>query len=170
MSPWQLVLTLSTLFMLTHLYVRICIFLTCRKHLYDHIISLKQEVWASKTSLTLPLLIEVPVTNQNVSSHDMCIRGIDLASCLYNFLVYILDCSDVTAKKTFFILSSWITRHVHDQINHYKYYMTSDNVFSDWLTSLVTIFDKNIIFTSHDVRRSELITFIHIVWRNASWI
>jgi hypothetical protein len=48
--------------------------------------------------------------------------------------------------------------------------MTSDNVFSDWLTSLVTIFDKNIIFTSHDVRRSELITFIHIVWRNASWI
>jgi hypothetical protein len=74
--------------------------------LYDHIISLKQEVWASKTSLTLPLLIEVPVTNQNVSSHDMCIRGIDLASCLYNFLVYILDCSDVTAKKTFFILSS----------------------------------------------------------------
>jgi hypothetical protein len=25
-------------------------------------------------------------------------------------------------------------------VNHY--YMTSDNVFSDWLTSLVTFFDK----------------------------
>ena len=24
----------------------------------------------------------------------------------------------------------------------YVYYMTSDNVFSDWLTSLVTFFDK----------------------------
>ena len=36
-----------------------------------------------------------------------------------------------------------------DTITHI-YYMTSDNVFSDWLTSLVTIFDQ-----SRDVRRAE---------------
>ena len=28
--------------------------------------------------------------------------------------------------------------------NNNVYYMTSDNVFSDWLTSLVTIFDKTL--------------------------
>ena len=33
--------------------------------------------------------------------------------------------------------------------------MISDNVFSDWLTSLVTFFDKNVIFTSRDVTRGE---------------
>ena len=33
--------------------------------------------------------------------------------------------------------------------------MTSDNVFSDWLTSLVTFFDKNIQLTLCDVTRGE---------------
>jgi hypothetical protein len=37
--------------------------------------------------------------------------------------------------------------HEFVQNNEYKgnkliYYMTSDNVFSDWLTSIVTFFDK----------------------------
>ena len=32
--------------------------------LHDHIISLRGEVWAHKTSLTLPLVTEVPVPSQ----------------------------------------------------------------------------------------------------------
>ena len=30
--------------------------------------------------------------------------------------------------------------------NNNVYYMTSDNVFSDWLTSLVTFFDKTLYY------------------------
>jgi hypothetical protein len=33
--------------------------------------------------------------------------------------------------------------------------MTSDNVFSDWLTSLVTFFDKTLLITARDVTRGE---------------
>ena len=33
--------------------------------------------------------------------------------------------------------------------------MTSDNVFSDWLTSLVTFFDKNAKFKAQKVTRVE---------------
>ena len=43
----------------SHFYVRAGILLTCGKHLHDRIISLREEVWADKTSLTLPLSIEV---------------------------------------------------------------------------------------------------------------
>ena len=32
-----------------------------------------------------------------------------------------------------------------------NYYMTSDNVFSDWLTSLVTFFDNIQLITFHKV-------------------
>jgi hypothetical protein len=31
-----------------------------------------------------------------------------------------------------------------DAFDNHIYYMTSDNVFSDWLTSLVTFFDKTL--------------------------
>ena len=35
--------------------------------------------------------------------------------------------------------------------NNNVYYMTSDNVFSDWLTSLVTFFDNIQLMTFHEV-------------------
>ena len=40
------------------------ILLTCGKHLHERIISLREEVWVHKTSLTLPLFIEVSVPSQ----------------------------------------------------------------------------------------------------------
>jgi hypothetical protein len=43
------------------LYVRVGILLTCRMYLHDRIISLRGEVSAHKTSLTLSLFIEGPV-------------------------------------------------------------------------------------------------------------
>ena len=52
------------MFLITTLFaqdLRVCILFTCGKRLHDHIISLREEVWAHKTSLTLPLFIEVPV-------------------------------------------------------------------------------------------------------------
>jgi hypothetical protein len=45
------------------------ILLACRKHLHDCIISLRGEVWAHKTNLTLPLFIEVPVPRQESERH-----------------------------------------------------------------------------------------------------
>jgi hypothetical protein len=47
------------------------ILLTSRKHLYDRIIPLNEDVWAHKTSLTPPLFIELPV--QNHESQRLCI-------------------------------------------------------------------------------------------------
>ena len=45
----------------TQLYVTVGILLTNGKHLNYRIISLNCEVWAHKTSLIPPLVIEVPV-------------------------------------------------------------------------------------------------------------
>jgi len=39
------------------------------KYLHDHITSLKMEVWAHNTSLTLTLFIDVPVPGRAVSGH-----------------------------------------------------------------------------------------------------
>ena len=44
--------------------MRVNILHTCRKHLYDPIISLKREVWFQKTSFTPWCFIEVPVPSQ----------------------------------------------------------------------------------------------------------
>jgi len=43
-------------------YVRVGILLTCGKHVYGSIISLREEVWAHKISLSPTLFIEVPVS------------------------------------------------------------------------------------------------------------
>lgn len=45
------------------------ILLICWKHLHECIISVKGKCWAHKTSLTLPLCIEVPVPNPGESGH-----------------------------------------------------------------------------------------------------
>jgi len=42
--------------------------------------------------------------------------------------------------------------------------MTSDNVFSDWLMSLVTFFDKT-LYSPCVTSREVNITFIHLAWR-----
>jgi hypothetical protein len=48
-----------------YLYLKVSIVLTCGKHLYDDVIvSPRGEVYKHITSLTLPLLIEVPVPNK----------------------------------------------------------------------------------------------------------
>ena len=43
---------------------RVGILLTYEKHLYDRIISTRREMCVHKTTLTLSLLIEAPVPNQ----------------------------------------------------------------------------------------------------------
>jgi hypothetical protein len=61
---------------LTWLYVRIDLLLTCRKHLHNHITSLRGEVWAHKASLTLPLFIEVPVPSQESERSCIWVLGV----------------------------------------------------------------------------------------------
>jgi hypothetical protein len=50
----------------------------CVKHLYDHIISLRGEVRAHKTSQTTPplFIIEVPVSTQETDRSCICVLGV----------------------------------------------------------------------------------------------
>jgi hypothetical protein len=68
--------------LLVRLYVRVGILLSCGKHLHDRLISIRGEVWVHKSSLTLPLFIEMPVPSQESGRR---VRGIDLVS-FYAFL------------------------------------------------------------------------------------
>ena len=57
-----------------------------------YIIPLRGDAWAHKTSLTLPLFIEVPVPSQESEwSHIMCVRGINFAfvSTTFHFITCI---------------------------------------------------------------------------------
>ena len=76
----------------TRLYVMVGILLTCGKHWSDRIISLRREVWAYKTSLTLPLLIEVPVPGK-WAVMCLCVKSIDFAS-FYHFAACFWNSSD----------------------------------------------------------------------------
>ena len=57
------------------LYVRVGILFTYGKHLHDHIISQRGEVWAHTISLTPPLLIEVAASNQESEWSCICVLG-----------------------------------------------------------------------------------------------
>ena len=56
----------------SRLYVRISILLTFRKHLHDHIVSLRRKVGAIITRLTLQRFIEVPLPSEE--SDRSCIE------------------------------------------------------------------------------------------------
>ena len=58
------------------MYVKSGILLTFGKHLHDRIISVREEIWALKTSLTLPL-IEVTVPSQESEWSCICVWGIE---------------------------------------------------------------------------------------------
>jgi hypothetical protein len=62
------------------LCVRVGILLPSGKHLHNHIISLRGEVSAHKTSLTRSFLIEVHEPRQKNERSFICVRGIDFAS------------------------------------------------------------------------------------------
>ena len=79
------------------LYVRVGISLTCGKHLHNRIICLRGLV--HKTSLILPLSIEVSVAIQESGSSCMCVRYIDYAS-VYDFFVGFWNCSN---RVVFFV-------------------------------------------------------------------
>jgi len=55
----------------TQLYVRMTLYSHEKKHLHERIVSLREDVWANKTALTLLLVffIEVNVPSQQVSDH-----------------------------------------------------------------------------------------------------
>jgi hypothetical protein len=55
--------------MFVPLYVRVCILLTCGKHLRDHIISLRGEVCAHRANFSLPLLLRCLHQDSKVSGH-----------------------------------------------------------------------------------------------------
>ena len=64
----EYVLAIFTTTLLSQLYVKVNILHTCRKHLYDPIISPKREVWFQKTSFT-PLYLKCLYQARRVSDH-----------------------------------------------------------------------------------------------------
>jgi hypothetical protein len=78
-----------------YLYLKVSIVLTCGKHLYDDVIvSPRGEVYKHITSLTLPLLIEVPVPNKE--SGRSCIYVIEVSNLPLStvFVAVFRNCSD----------------------------------------------------------------------------
>jgi hypothetical protein len=54
-------------------HVSVVCFITCGAHLHDHIIELRGEAWAHKTSLTPPVSIRVPVPSQESERPCSCV-------------------------------------------------------------------------------------------------
>jgi hypothetical protein len=67
-----------------YLYLKVSIVLTCGKHLYDDVIvSPRGEVYKHITSLTLPLLIEVPVPNKESGSNLINLPCFSIVESIY---------------------------------------------------------------------------------------
>ena len=66
-----IVVLITTLF--ARFYERVDILLPNGKHLHDRIISVREEVWAHKTSLTSLLFIEVHVPSQESVRSFLCV-------------------------------------------------------------------------------------------------
>ena len=60
------------------LYARVGIFLICGKHLHDPILLLRGKAQAHKTSLAPPVLIEVPVPNQESKRSCICVLRVSI--------------------------------------------------------------------------------------------
>jgi hypothetical protein len=81
------IITLFTL-----LYVKVGILLTYWKHLHDRIISLSRETCARKTSIALPLFIEVSVLS--LESEWSCICVVEVSIDSFNdFSIGFFNCS-----------------------------------------------------------------------------
>jgi hypothetical protein len=92
------------------LYVRVAISLTCRNHLYDHIITLRREVWAHNSSLTLSLFTEVFVPSQESEKSCICVLEV---SILPLSTIFLLDFGTVpTVWYTRTVPTVWYFRTV----------------------------------------------------------
>ena len=63
--------------------MRADILLTYGKCLHDSIMS-RGEVWAHRTSLTLPLFIEVLAPSQEIERSCLCVVGVDFNSQVFS--------------------------------------------------------------------------------------
>ena len=72
------IIALFIIMLFAQFNVRDGILITCGNHLHNCIISLKREVWACKTSLTLPLFIKVPVPSQESEGSCICVLGVSI--------------------------------------------------------------------------------------------
>ena len=96
------------------IYVRVCILLTCGKHLPDHIGSLRVEVWAHIISLTPPRYLSVCTRPGKLAGMYLFVWGIDFVS-FYDFSIEFYNCSDIVDFCLFFILFL-----VYRSTNHLK--------------------------------------------------
>jgi len=91
------------------LYARVGILLTCGRHLHDHIIVLRPEVfWVHKTILTLLLFTEVHVLRLESERSCICVSGVSI-SPISTILIF---CFEIVPTVWYFIVFHFITdRH-----------------------------------------------------------
>ena len=87
---------------------------TCWKHLNDSIISLRGEVWAHKTSLTPPHLIEVLVPGQESERSCICVfrEGANRFCLFLRFFYWILELFRQCGMPCFILLQVWDFFHL----------------------------------------------------------
>ena len=86
------------------LYARVGILLTCGRHLHDHIIVLRPEVfWVHKTILTLLLYTEVHALSLESERSCICVSGVSI-SPISTILIFVLKLFRQCGILLFFIL------------------------------------------------------------------
>ena len=102
------------------LYARVGILLTCGRHLHDHIIVLRPEVfWVHKTILTLLLFTEVHALSLESERSCICVSEVSISTIL-------IFCFEIVPTVVFYCFSfynrstsasSWALLAIEDWIN-----------------------------------------------------
>jgi hypothetical protein len=91
----------------------VAILLSCGKHLHNHNISLGEEVWVHKTSLTQPLSIEVSVPRQESERSCIYVLGVSFFLFLRYFnLIFELIRQSGISCFSFYSIQYFLPFHI----------------------------------------------------------
>ena len=135
------IIVISILTLFSRLNVRGYILFTCKKHLHDHIIPLRREVWVHKTSLTSPHVIKVPVPSQKSAQSCICVFNVLLMHLSANFAYSILELTGQCFFYWFFLGRGKRKLHMISRFRQYLLHYFLSIVLGMWcLTPLSIIF------------------------------
>ena len=86
--------------------------LMCCKHFHDRITSLRRKIWVHKTSLTPPLVIEVPVPRQECEWSCIFMLGGNRYFLFLRFFCWILEMFQQRGIYVFVFHSIYVSLHV----------------------------------------------------------
>ena len=98
-----------------------------KKVFNDHIISLKGEIWAHKTSLTQPLSTEVPVLSQENEQSCICVLMVSISSLSTIFLLDFGTVPTVWFLFVFFFIL--LVKMSSKSRSSYKFFHRKEHIF-----------------------------------------